>query len=350
MARAYGAGMWAEVRTAREGVLAEVREPSPGPRFADGVMAALGRAVGYDGYCLFGVDPVSQLRSVMFSINSLSTSAVRLYRNETVDHDANRYMDLARERMRAGVLAIGGAAEPRSPRLHDMLRPDGFISELRLALVSGGRYWGAVSLFRDSRRHPFGEADAEIANEVTEPLSLAMRRYQVGWPARPAVPRPDGVVVFDRVGRGFAASADAKAWMAALAESWPGGAQADDFERPILEAARSAYESRRASVCRVRMPAGGWLAITATHVDHDDIGVVAVLRAGDPATVAPALAALCGFTPAESRVLQELTSGAAAKQIARRLGVSVLTVNDQLAAMYRKADVRGRAELMSLLS
>jgi DNA-binding CsgD family transcriptional regulator len=331
-------------------MLAEVHEPSPGPWFADGVMTALGRAVGFDGYCLFGVDPVTQLRSVMFSINSLSAAAERLYHNETVDHDANRYLELATGRMHAGVLTLGRAVEPQSPRLHEMLRPDGFTSELRLTLVSGRRYWGAVSLFRDSRRHPFVEADAEIANELSEPLSLAMRRYQVGWPSRPAVPGADGVVLFDRTGRGFAASAEAKAWMGNLAESWPGGAGAEDFERPILEAARSAYESRRAAVCRVRMPAGGWLAITAAPVESDDVGVVAVLRAGDPATVAPAFAALCGFTSAETRVLRELASGAAAKQIARRLRLSVLTVNDHLASMYRKAGVRGRNELTSLLS
>jgi len=342
--------MWTEVRTAREGVLAEVREPSPGPWFADGIMTALGRAVGFDGYCLFGVDPVTQLRTVMFSINSLSTPAERLYHNESVEHDVNRYAELARGGMHAGVLAVGGAAETKSARLHEMLRPDGFTSELRLSLVSGRRCWGAVSLFRDSRRHHFVEADAVVANELSEPLSLAIRRYQVGWPGRPPVPGADGVVLFDRDARSFAASPEARAWMAALAESWPGGANPEDFERPILEAARSASESSRATVCRVRVPAGGWLAISATHVDHDDVGVVAVLRAGDPATVAPAFAALCGFTPAESRVLQELASGAAAKQIARRLRSSVLTVNDHLASMYRKAHVRGRAELMSLLS
>ncbi|HSS66901.1 MAG TPA: LuxR C-terminal-related transcriptional regulator [Nocardioidaceae bacterium] len=342
--------MWTQVRTAREGMLAEVHEPSPGPWFADGVMTALGRAVGFDGYCLFGVDPVTQLRSVMFSINSLTSSAERLYDNETTVCDANRYSDLARGRMHAGVLAAGAATEPTSPRLHEMLRPDGFTSELRLALVSGGRYWGAVSLFRDSSRHPFVEADAQIANELSEPLSLAIRRYQVGWPGAPAGPAADGVVVFDRSGQALAASVEAKAWMAALAQSWPGGAQAEDFERPVIEAARAAYETRNATVCRVRVPAGGWLAISATHVEHDDGGVVAVLRAGDPATVAPAFAALCGFTAAEDRVLAELATGAAAKQIARRLRLSVLTINDHLASMYRKAGVRGRSELASLLS
>ncbi|MEJ7745001.1 MAG: helix-turn-helix transcriptional regulator [Nocardioidaceae bacterium] len=64
----------------------------------------------------------------------------------------------------------------------------------------------------------------------------------------------------------------------------------------------------------------------------------------------PAFAAWCGFTRAESRVVRALTTGAAAKQIARALNLSVLTVNDHLAAVYRKAGVRGRNELISLFT
>jgi DNA-binding CsgD family transcriptional regulator len=341
--------VWAEVRAAREAVLAEVCEPSPGPWFADGVMSALSRAVGFDGYCLFGVDPVTSLRTVMFSRHGLTALTDRLVYNETVEHDANRYVELARGPARAGVLAIGGAVEPKSPRLHEMLRPDGYTSELRMALVSGGRYWGAVSISRDSRHHPFCDTDAAIASELAEPLSLAIRRYQIGRPGKPPSPRSDGVVVFDRAGVAMAASDDASAWLTALAESWSGGAAAEDLERAVVEVARTARESDRRAVCRARMPSGGWLAISATRVDTGDIGVVAVLRAGDPATVTPAFAAWCGLTPAETRVLRALATGAGAQQIARMLQVSVLTVNDHLASIYRKAGVRSRNELVSLL-
>jgi DNA-binding CsgD family transcriptional regulator len=348
-ARSVG-GMWVELRAAREGILAEMREPSPGPRFADGVMTAVSRAVGFDGYCLFGVDPVSGHRTVMFSRDGLTTGTDRLVYNETVEHDANRYVELATGPSRVGVLAAGGAAEPMSPRLHDILRPEGYTSELRLALVSGGRYWGAVSMFRDSARFPFDDADAATAAELAEPLSAAVRRYQVGRAGHSASPIADGVVVFDRALGTMVASAEAKAWLDALADSWPGGAAPEDFQRPVVEVARAARDSGTDTRCRVRMPNGGWLAISGTRMETDDVGVVAVLRAGDPATVAPAFAAWCGLTPAESRVLRALATGAAAKAIARTLRQSVLTVNDHLASIYRKAGVRSRNELTSLLS
>jgi DNA-binding CsgD family transcriptional regulator len=75
-----------------------------------------------------------------------------------------------------------------------------------------------------------------------------------------------------------------------------------------------------------------------------------VLRAGDVATVAPAFGAWCGLTPKECEVVTLVASGLGAKQMARQLSLSVLTVNDYLKSIYRKADVRGRDELLSLLS
>ena len=52
----------ADVRAARERVLEQAVRPSPGAWFAEDVMNAVGRAVGFDGYCLFGVDPLDWFR------------------------------------------------------------------------------------------------------------------------------------------------------------------------------------------------------------------------------------------------------------------------------------------------
>ncbi|MEJ7745002.1 MAG: hypothetical protein WKF73_22190 [Nocardioidaceae bacterium] len=255
--------MWAEVRAAREAVLAESGETSRGPWFVDRVIEAFSRAVGFDGYCLFGVDPVTGLRTVMFSRYGLTASTDRLVYNETVEHDLNRYLELACRPGMAGLLAAGVAAEPRSPRLHEILRTDGYTSELRLALVSDGRYWGALSLFRNSRLHPFDLDDAAIAGEFAEPLSRTIRRYQIGAPGAKPLWHRDGAVVFGADGIPPIAGVEAREWLAALAESWPGGAVAEDVDRAVVEVARSARETARHAQSCVRMPAGGWLVISA---------------------------------------------------------------------------------------
>lgn len=301
----------ADLRAARAGVLEQVARPLPGAWFAEGAMTAVGRAIGFDGYCLFGVDPLSGLRSVMF------------------------------------LLVRGSSGGPRSPRLYDILRPEGYASELRLALISGDRYW-AVSLFRDDVRHPFTDADVDAALDLSEPLSQAVRRYQTGRPGTQPLPRRPGVVMVDGDDVPVAVTREAHDWLVDLADSWRYGATEDDVSRIVLEVARAARAGRE-PVCRVRMPRGEWLVVSGSRVEDTDCDVAVVLQAGDLGTVAPAFAAWCGLSPKESEVLHLVASGLAAKQIARRLRLSVLTVNDHLKSVYRKAHVNSREELVSLL-
>lgn len=52
----------------------------------------------------------------------------------------------------------------------------------------------------------------------------------------------------------------------------------------------------------------------------------------------------------QCEVVTLVASGVGAKQMARQLSLWVLTANDHLKSIYRKADVRGRDELISRLS
>ncbi len=104
--------------------------------------------------------------------------------NETVEHDANRYVDLLRAAVPAGVLSP--AATPRSSRLHEILPADGYTTELRLALTTPGRYWGALSLFR-RRPSPVRRRRRRSGPRLAPTLAQVVRRYQVGRPS-PEVP------------------------------------------------------------------------------------------------------------------------------------------------------------------
>jgi len=85
MAALFGLG------AARAAIVHHTVEPPPGAGFGDGLMSALGKAVGYDGYCLFGVDPVTGLRSVMFSRDcfDMVTASTEIY--DLSLRDAFRY-------------------------------------------------------------------------------------------------------------------------------------------------------------------------------------------------------------------------------------------------------------------
>jgi DNA-binding CsgD family transcriptional regulator len=100
---------------------------------------------------------------------------------------------------------------------------------------------------------------------------------------------------------------------------------------------------------RTRMADGRWLVATGSHLGASDVDVVVQLRAGDVDTVLPAFAVWCGLSDRETDVVRLLVQGLAAKQVGRRLGISVLTVGDHQRSLYRKAGVRGRDELVALL-
>ncbi|HEY0472511.1 MAG TPA: helix-turn-helix transcriptional regulator [Kribbella sp.] len=340
--------MGANIRAARRSIAECAQEVLPELSFADMVMRSVNRAVGFDGYCLFAVDPVTRLRCAMFSENGLTVPTQRLVLNETVERDVNRYTDLIRRPGHAGVLGMRVAPEPASPRLHEILRPEGYTSELRLVLVDGGRYWGALSLFRDERRHPFTDTEAAAAAELAGPLSAAMRRHQVRRTEVRLDARPAGVVLVGPDGRLLSVSPEAQTWLGDLTSGGPEGVTLDDATRVVHEVAQAAKDGSREPLCRVRTRDGRWLVISGTRTALPPVAITVVIQPADIRQVLPAFAAWCGLTHRESEVLELIATGLAAKQIARRLGLSVLTINDHLRSAYRKAGVSSRDELIAL--
>jgi hypothetical protein len=253
--------MAANVRAARERIVGAALDPQPGQVFADEVMAAVNTVVGFDGYYLFGVDPVSGLRSSMLSQHGLAVPTSRLVHNETVELDFNRYANLVRT-SHAGVLSSGTVPEQPSPRLHEILRPEGYASELRLVLVANGRYWGALSLFRTDARRPFGDHDVEAALQIEDPLTQALRRHQVRRQPGPRDPLPAGVVLSGQDGALMGIDSGATTWLEELTSGGPAGVTADDALRVVYEVARAARTAPAS--CRVRTPAGRWLVVSGT--------------------------------------------------------------------------------------
>lgn len=337
--------MGATVRAARQ-LIADTAT-LPGTPFADEVMRAVNSAVGFDGYYLFAVDPITQLRCAMYAENGLQVATRRLILNETVEQDFNRYTELIRRPDHVGVLAFRAAPEPHSPRLHEILRPQGFMSELRLVLVDGGRYWGALSLFRDERRHPFTDVDAEVAAELAGPLCTAVRRHQVRRTGEEPVPGVAGVILVGQDGEFLSVSPEAETWLGYLRSD---ELNFDDVSRVVHEVAQAARTGRPSALSRVRTNDGHWLVISGSRSPAAPVEVTVVIQPANVRQVLPAFAAWSGLSQRESEVLGLVADGLAAKQIARRLDLSVLTVNDHLRSTYRKTGVTGRDELLALTS
>jgi DNA-binding CsgD family transcriptional regulator len=323
--------------------------PLEAAEFSHEVDLALRRMLSYDGWCLFGSDPRTGLRTVQFGGRGTERTA-EMARNEAVMRDVNRYEDLAAAACPAGRLSAEHPDAARSFRLHEILLPQGFHSEIRLALRDRGGRWGALVLFREDPRRLFDHGDTAAVCAVADALTDALRGFQM----RPATVRRaelgSGVVALAPDDRIVAVSGDAQAWLDDLVPGGEDETYPSDVTRVLFEAAHAVRQGdeARASTC-VRTVGGRWLRVEGMQLDLGGADVGVVLQ---PATVEQLLgtvAAYRGLTRRELEVLGLVTAGLAGKHVARELGISLLTVNGHLRSVYRKCRVSGRDELVGRL-
>lgn len=318
------------------------RQPAPIEDVGRAVSEVIGRTVGHDGYYLIWFDPVSGIRGMGFGDRILRDRR-RLVENETYDNDLNRYTDLAARRCPVGILGGAGGDERRSIRLHEMLHPAGFTSEIRVVLRTPSTIWGAMVLVRAGR--PFNEQDTTRLDSLTSPLITLFRRQPVHRTTRPPPePPPSAVLLLGPDNVVEAADPSAPTWLADL-DGDHDPARTEQLPMALYACANAARAGQPAWT-RIRTLAGHWLLVSGTILEPSPGGPVAItLTAATPQQIRPVLIAGHGLTPREAQLVDQLLEGVPVKQIARRLGLSPLTVNDHLKAIYRKTDFHGRDEL-----
>lgn len=338
------------VLLARAALAAEAHRPSSGSDFADSVMGAVGQVVGFDGYCLLGLDPATGLRSSMFSRHGLDGVADLLAYNEGVEADVNKYAELASAPRPIGLLSGGPGRRTYSPRLEEIMRPAGFASELRLVLRSRGRMWGALVLFRDAGGRWFSESDAEAALAIAEPLASAVRSYPVRRVTDRQPSLPPGVVGLDANNRVVSVSPHVRSWLDDVRAGGEDEVELDDVMRVVHDVGLAARLGLGAARCVIRTTSGRWLLVHGEPVEPGSSTISVVLAPAALGDVLPAASAWFGLTRREAQVVDLIAQGLTARQVARRLDLSPLTVNDHLGAIYRKTDVSGRDELVARLT
>jgi DNA-binding CsgD family transcriptional regulator len=323
--------------------------PLEAAEFSHEVDLALRQLLSYDGWCLFGSDPRSGLRTVQFGGRGTERT-VEMARNEAVMQDVNKYEDLAAAPCPAGWLSADHPDAARSFRLHEILVPQGFRSEIRLALRDRGSLWGALVLFREDPHRLFDHEAAAAACAVADALTDALRGFQMRTATVRAPDLGSGVVALAPDDRIVAVSGDAQAWLDDLVPGGDDETHPGDVTRVLFEAAHAvrAGDQGRASTC-VRTVSGRWLRVEGLRLDLGGADVGVVLQ---PATVEQLLgtvAAYHGLTRRELDVLDLVVRGLPGKHVARELGISLLTVNGHLKSVYRKCRVAGRDELVGRL-
>lgn len=328
-----------------------VGEPVEAAELSAAVETNVRRVIGFDGWCLFGMDATTGLRVAQFGGRGTDFTT-DLARNEALMTDVNGFRQLSRQPVPAGWLSAQHPRARQSFRFHETIRPSGFHSELRLLLRDRAGVWGGLTLFRESRSRTYDDHDVERLVSLADSLTRAMRSFPArDLPRRGHAP-PVGIITMSPDQGILAISDGAQAWLDDLV---PGGSDdettAENMSRVAHDAAYAVRrgDQARAATC-LRTVRGHWLRVEALPMQLGDADVAVTFQAASTAQTAATVSARCGLTEREQDVVQLLLRGEPAKQIARRLGVSVLTVNGHLRSVYSKCRVRGRDELFARLS
>ncbi|MGW3958997.1 helix-turn-helix transcriptional regulator [Amycolatopsis sp. NPDC005003] len=259
------------------------------------------------------------------------------------------------EQARRGVL--GHVVDARDPLGHKILLDNGFGSELRLLLRGAHGVWGTLALFREQGGRPFGPDDVDRAARLVPPLVAVSGSYVKAPSLRPPDrDLPPGVIVVgaDHAVRGI--TPEAHAWLREIrlpgplaGAEWAAKALSCEVAMAGRRFARDPAAPRPVT-CLPSAYAGRWVSVHGQPLDADGRGDVAVIVRAAGMELLPALSSWYEITGRERAVLGQLREGLPAKQIARRLDVSVHTVNEHLKAIYRKAGGTGREEIVAVLS
>jgi DNA-binding CsgD family transcriptional regulator len=317
-------------------------------------LAALREAVPCAVACHGALDPETWL-PVGHADDRGSTNVLgALWNNEYLTSDVNKMRLLGQQRRPVGVLsqATGGQLW-RSPRYQTILRQIGIEHELRAVLLVGGAAWGYLVLLRPPEMPDFSPAEAALVAAVAPHLAEAQRTDQlaVALAESPGVHRP-GLLLLADDDQVVGTTHEADELFQELGYETDGQRLPEIVYLVAAAARAAAHGTLQAGVVprgRLRTPAGQWPVVHGSLVrTSDSTNQVAItIEPARTSEVASLLVKAYEFTDREQQVSLLVLQGMATEEIARRLCVSPYTVQDHLKAIFDKAGVRSRRELVA---
>lgn len=245
----------------------------------------------------------------------------------------------------------GGADE--SVRIRSLVRPGGYGDELRMVARQGDLSWGAVNLFRAVDEPSFTNAEARLLAALSEAVASGLRTGLMARTATASLAQPAAgpavlIVGDDTVLKKVSVGADD---LLAQITDQDHRSPAESIVQGLVTAAHEYASGRSSAIPRatLRCASGRWMVAQSAPLATDDRPsgeVVVTIDEARPPEIVSILALSYGLTAREREVTQLVLSGADTKGIADALSMSTYTVQDHLKAIFDKADVRSRRELM----
>jgi DNA-binding CsgD family transcriptional regulator len=226
--------------------------------------------------------------------------------------------------------------------------------ELRAALIADGTLWGYLSLLRQPDAPDFSASETAFVSAVATHLAQALRAIQLsaalGLDGAPSTP---GLILLGSNDEVQAATPQADELLEEMGHGWRQGERLPEVAYVLAAAARAiargAVEPGVLPRGRLRAPSGRWLVLHGS-VLTSAAGTGQVAITVEPATtsdVAPLLVKAYDFTQREQEVVLLVLRGLSTSEIAHTLCIAPYTVQDHLKAIFDKAGVRSRRELVT---
>lgn len=317
--------------------------------FRQELLVPLRKAVPFDGCALVLCDPATEVATSFLLEGSDVAYVPDVIRNELLEDDVNKFNDLAHSLWPVGILSQAtGRRRDSSARYRDILRPQGKHDELRVACVAGGARWGSLTLDRQGLSPDFEDTDAATLAAVAGRIGAAFRRGVLAVTADvSSADNGAGVILLDSLDRIQEITPAGSYWLTELTE---GGLLPGVVHQAATCARMCAHTEAAGPSARLRAitHSGRWVVVHGSRLsglDGRQGRVALVIEAAAPAETASMMLDAFELSQREREVALLLLAGSATKEIARRLTLSVYTVQDHLKAIFEKAGVHSRAAL-----
>jgi DNA-binding CsgD family transcriptional regulator len=318
----------------------------------DRVLTRLRRVVRFDAAFWSTVDPATMLFTQPHQDQIPPETIPYFIRNEFIDEDVNKWMELARDRVGVRTLAAATAGHlAASLRYCEIFAPLGLGDELRAVLRLDGACWGYLCLHRESGA-PFSTDEVRFVRRLAPHLAEAIRASILTSNVELShVADAPGLVVVAPDGTMLSTTTAGERWLEELGSPDPAThglpVEVHALAATVRHAGGTAPTLPR---LRVRTRAGRWAILHGSRLHTGDGDAVAVIiEEPSPAELAPVLMMAYRLTKQEQTITQLVCRGLSTRELAERLHITPNTVQDHLKSIFDKTGVRSRRELVAAI-
>ncbi|HEX8206680.1 MAG TPA: helix-turn-helix transcriptional regulator [Solirubrobacteraceae bacterium] len=301
-----------------------------------------------DGYFLGATDPETSLVMGAGVVHDLPLDqCAPTWDYEFLVPDYLKFNDIADSGRVIGDLHEETGGKPmRSPRWREFGAATGFRSEVRATFTAGTGLWGIGQFDRLGDAPPFSDPEKAWLAQVSPLIARGLRRAMAAHSESVPASRGPGVLLLDPAGAVVSATSEAAAWLDEI-EGIPTGTPIPLETQAYASRVRAGADGDAAvPTGRVRTRSGVWLLMHGSLLEGTD-QLALVIEPAKAADIAPLIVEAYGLSQREVDVTKLIARGLGTSEIAATLFLSPHTVRDHIKAVFEKAGVSSRGELVA---